>query len=258
MSFPDQLSLSGCVFVVAGATGGIGKSLSILLHSLDASLVLLDLSEESLDSLSVQLQNTHPRSPKPHTFAVDITSESQLSNVTSWFSKTFDHINGLINCVGILRLGDSLKCVSETSLDEWETIININLTGTFLLNRAFIPLMQSQRFGDIINISSVSGKQGRAFDGPYCASKFGIIGLTESIAAEVASSGIRVQCLLPDAVDTGIWLQNGSSSIQPPLMMSPENVSKFLLYMLTLPSDIFLSNPTISPMKLPKRRRRSR
>ena len=258
MSFPDQLSLTGTVFVIAGATGGIGKSLSILLHSLDASLVLVDLSEESLDSLSLQLQNTHPSSPKPHTFAADITSESQLSDLTSWFTQTFDHLNGLINCVGILRSGDSLKCVSETSLDEWETIININLTGTFLLNRAFIPLMQSQRFGDIINISSVSGKQGRAFDGPYCASKFGIIGLTESIAAEVASFGIRVQCLLPDAVDTDIWLQNGSSSIQPPLMMSSENVSKFLLYMLTLPSDIYLSNPTISPMKLPKRRRRSR
>jgi len=255
MTFPDNVNLRGSVYLVAGASGGIGKSLSILLHSLNATVVLVDLSTELLVDLVDDLSKSNPNAPKPQVFAADISSESSLKDLTTWYSAHFQHINGLINCVGLLRTGESLKPISETSLSEWETIINVNLTGTFLLNRAFIPIMQKQRFGDIINISSVSGTQGRAFDGPYCSSKFGIIGLSESIAAEVSSSGIRVQCLLPDAVNTDLWLQNGSTSIQPSLMMSSENVASVILYMLQLPSDIYMLNPIIAPMKRPKRRR---
>lgn len=255
MPFPDNINLRDSVYLVAGASGGIGKSLSSLLHSLHATVILVDLSTESLVDLVNDLSTSNPNSPQPHFFAADISSETSLRDLTTWYSEHFEHINGLINCVGLLRTGESLKSVSETSLSEWQTIINVNLTGTFLLNRAFIPIMQKQRFGDIINISSVSGKQGRAFDGPYCSSKFGIIGLSESIAAEVSSSGIRVQCLLPDAVNTDFWLQNGSSSIQPSLMMTSDRVASVILYMLQLPSDIYMLNPTIAPMKRPKRRR---
>jgi 3-oxoacyl-[acyl-carrier protein] reductase len=252
--FPSKLS--GCAYVIAGASGGIGRSLAHILHRMDASLFLLDISRDSLLKLSGDLLEENPDSPKPIICNVDISSEDDLTSMLSLYADHFDHLTGLINCAGILRLGDSLKTVSETSLDEWQTIIDVNLTGTFLLNRAFLPIFQRQRSGDIINISSVSGKQGRAFDGPYCASKFGVIGLTESIAAEVSSSGIRVQCLLPDAVNTDMWLQNGSSSIQPSLMMSADRVASVILYMLCMPPDVYLLNPIIMPMKPTKKRRR--
>lgn len=109
--------------------------------------------------------------------------------------------------------------------------------------------MIAQKQGDIINISSVSSRQGRAFDKAYCASKFGIIGLSESLAEEVSSFGVQVQTILPDAVDTPLWDQNGPTGIREPFTLPPERVAEFILFLLTLPRDTFMLNPVIAPFK---------
>lgn len=142
----------------------------------------------------------------------------------------------------------------ETSYEEWRAVIDVNLTGTFLSNRAVLAAMLERGSGDIVNISSTSGRQGRPFDAPYAASKFGIIGLSESLAEEVGRRGIRVQTLLPDAVRTTIWDQSGTTAIRPPHMLTPERVAEFVLYLITLPRDAFLLNPMLYPLNVRSKR----
>jgi NAD(P)-dependent dehydrogenase (short-subunit alcohol dehydrogenase family) len=135
-------------------------------------------------------------------------------------------------------------------------VLETNLTGTFLSNRAVLPAMISQREGDIVNVSSTSGKQGRPFDGPYSASKFGIVGLSESLAEEVAAHGVRVQTILPDAVETPLWDQNGPAALKPVNVLPAERVAEFILYLIQLPRDTYLPNPVIAPMKTRRKKRK--
>ena len=92
---------------------------------------------------------------------------------------------------------------------EWDLVVETNLRGVFLSNQAVLPAMLAQRRGVIVNLSSTSGKRGLADDAAYCASKFGVIGFSESLAEEVGPRGIRVQVVLPGPVDTPFWDQNG-------------------------------------------------
>jgi short-subunit dehydrogenase len=108
--------------------------------------------------------------------------------------------------------------------------------------------------GDIVNISSTSGRQGRPLDAAYCASKFGVVGFSESLAEEVGRLGVRVQTLMPDAIDTPMWEQSGSAALRPRAMLSPDRVAEFVLYLITLSRDAFLLNPMIYPLR-PRARR---
>jgi NAD(P)-dependent dehydrogenase (short-subunit alcohol dehydrogenase family) len=108
--------------------------------------------------------------------------------------------------------------------------------------------MLRQREGQIVNLSSTSGRRGRALDGPYCASKFGVIGLTESLAEEVRTRGIKVLAILPDAVDTPLWKQNGPVAV-PKDSLAPERVADLILYVLNLPRDTILDHLTISAFR---------
>jgi NAD(P)-dependent dehydrogenase (short-subunit alcohol dehydrogenase family) len=144
--------------------------------------------------------------------------------------------------------------VLDTSYEEWRAVIEVNLTGSFLSNRAVLANMLQRGSGDIVNISSTSGRQGRAFDAPYAASKFGIVGLSESLAEEVGRRGVRVQTLLPDAVQTTLWDQSGTTAMKPPNMLSPDLVAEFVHYLVTLPRDAFLLNPTIYPLNVRTKR----
>lgn len=241
------------VSLITGASGGIGLACAKLLSRHKSKVVLVDISQEKLESTIAELENLGI-SENILSLQLNVCDETDMAQMVSQTLDRFGRIDHLVACAGILRIGGTLKTVLETPLEEWQKIIQTNLTGTFLSNRAVLPTMIEQKQGDIINISSVSGRQGRAFDAAYCASKFGIIGLSESLAEEVSSYGIRVQTILPDAVDTGFWEQNGPRSVRPPLALPPERVAEFILHLLTLPRDTFLLNPVISPFRSRKKR----
>jgi short-subunit dehydrogenase len=116
--------------------------------------------------------------------------------------------------------------------------------------------MIRQRKGNIVNLSSVAGRQGRAHDAPYCASKFGVIGMSEALAEEVSRLGVRVQVVLPDAVRTPIWEQNGPIPC-PEDALPPERVAELILTMVTLPWDSVMGSVTIAPFKTRRRKTRS-
>jgi NAD(P)-dependent dehydrogenase (short-subunit alcohol dehydrogenase family) len=242
------LDLAGRSIVITGAAGGIGGACARLFAGLGAQLTLVDRSRERLAELE---QTLDAGAAQP--LALDVTSESDMAHMAEAAVARFGGIDALVSAAGLLRAGGELRPVSDTSFAEWRTIIDVNLTGTFLSNRAVLAAMLQRGTGDIVNISSTSGRQGRAFDAAYCASKFGVVGFSESLAEEVGRLGIRVQTLLPDAVDTPIWQQSGSA-LKPRAMLSPERVAEFVLYLLTLPRDAFLLNPALYPLRSRTRR----
>ncbi|QSJ20565.1 SDR family oxidoreductase [Nostoc sp. UHCC 0702] len=255
MNIDFASGLKDKVCIITGAGSGIGRACAKLLFGQKSKIVLIDINQDNLKTTVEELQAI-ANIDDVLSLSLSVCSETDMEDMASKTLARFGRIDSLVASAGILRAGGAVKTAMETSLQEWQTVLQTNLTGTFLSNRAVLPAMLAQKQGDIINISSVSGRQGRAFDAAYCASKFGIIGLSESIAEEVASDGVRVQTLLPDAVDTPLWNQNGSQAIKAPVALAPERVAEFIVYLLMLPRDTYLLNPTIAPIK--SRRKRSK
>ncbi|QFS84156.1 Ribitol 2-dehydrogenase [Roseivivax sp. THAF40] len=241
-------SLSGKSAIVTGAAGGIGAACARHLAAEGAQVLLVDRNAEGLDAVAAEI------GALARAFPADITSEADMAAMAEAALEATGRIDILVAAAGILRVGGTLKPVAQTTFEEWKTVIDVNLTGTFLSNRAVLAAMLAQKEGDIVNISSVSGKQGRAFDGPYASSKFGIVGLSESLAEEVQREGVRVQTVLPDAVDTELWAQSGTAALKPRAMLSPERVAEFVHYLVTLPRDAFLFNSVVAPVPMRKRR----
>lgn len=245
------------VYIITGAGSGIGRACAELLAQRACRLVLVDYNSEALEDLAHELRQAGgPGADDLLTLKLSVRSAEDMQSMARQTLERFGRIDCLVASAGILRVGGVLKTIADTSLDDWNAVIETNLTGTFLCNQAVLPAMMEQKQGDIVNISSTSGKQGRPFDGPYSASKFGIIGLSESLAEEVSSHGVRVQTVLPDAVETPFWDQNGPAALKPVNVLPAVRVAEFILFLMDLPRDTYLPNPVIAPMKQRKKRRK--
>lgn len=247
--------LSERVVIITGAGSGIGKACAGVCAAQGARLALVDLRDDGLNEVKGELLEAGVSEDRILTLTASIRDEQDMQRMAEQTLARYERIDALVACAGLLRVGAELKTVADTTLEAWNTIVETNLTGTFLSNRAVLPAMMDQREGDIINISSTSGLKGRPFDGSYCASKFGIVGLTESLAEEVGRYGIRVQTVLPDAVATPLWDQNGPGALKPPQTLPPQRVGEFIAYLLAMPRDTYLMNPVIAPFKAKKKRK---
>lgn len=164
-------------------------------------------------------------------------------------------IDALVHCAGILRAaGKPPQMLAQLSTGDFDAVVETNLRGTFLANRTIVPVMMQQRAGQIVNLSSTSGKIGRALDSAYCASKFGVIGLSEALAEEVRPYGIKVTTICPDAVDTPLWDQNGPIRA-PEHALHPARVADLIAYILSLPRDTLLQNVVLMPFKTRRRKK---
>ena len=251
----DNRVLSESVAIVTGGTGGIGRAVVLALAQRGCAVTIVDRDPERIEELCKVVKRGAGgagRDPGVLGVALDVTLESDMQMMASRCLEVFDRIDLLVTCAGILRYPGSLpKPMVQLSEVEWDTVLDVNLKGVFLSNRAVLPTMVRQRSGSIINVSSTSGRQGRAHDSAYCASKFGVIGLSESLAEEVRQYGIRVQTVLPDAVDTPLWDQNGP--IRPEHALPPERVGELIAFMASLPADTLMAAPVIAPFRTRKR-----
>jgi NAD(P)-dependent dehydrogenase (short-subunit alcohol dehydrogenase family) len=245
--------LDGNVVIVTGGGSGIGGATCERLVREGARLVVVDLNAMNTESMVERLMAEGAKEVLG--LPLSVRSEEDMEMMARKTLERFGRIDILIHCAGILRgKRSNPRMLSELSTEEWDEVVGTNLRGTFLANRAVLPSMIKQRGGQILNISSTSGLQGFAFASAYSASKFGVIGLSESLADEVRTYGIKVQVLCPGAVNTPLWDQN--VSIQAPEhSLPPERVADLIAYLVTLPTDTILQNVVVIPSKLRRRRK---
>jgi len=246
--------LAGQTAIVTGGASGIGRATGLSLARLGAAITLVDLNERLAEEAARDLRQ-FPHAVEPLVLRLDIRREADMAEMARLTLARFGRIDILVHSAGILRgTGSKPKLLAEVEMAEWEEVIATNLTGTFLCNRAVLAAMMEQRSGQIINISSTSGLKGRPLDAVYCASKFGIMGLSQSLAEEVRNFGIRVQVVAPDAIDTPMWDQNGP--IRPPADALPaDRVADLIAYMVTLPLDTILGEVIIAPFRTRRRKK---
>ena len=201
----QQLSgrLDGQVCLVTGALRGIGNAIAGYLFQAGASVALLDYRDENSAEVCAGLD---PEGKRAAFFKTDVTSESSVSGSIAAVLERFGRIDVLVNCAGILKH----KPIEQLSLEDFESVVRTNLTGTFLMCRGVLPAMKAQGRGKIVNMASLGGRTGRPGVGVnYAASKAGVIGLTQTLAKEAGPSGIYVNALAPGPVLTELTKQVG-------------------------------------------------
>lgn len=238
--------LDGKIAIVTGGTVGIGQEVCFSLAEQGVQVVVVGRNAERLDKTMQELGRRVPSLEKLG-FLADVRFEDDMQHMVDHSLAHFGKIDILVSAAGILRGGDgSLKMLRDMSCREWDDVLDTNLKGVFLANRAVLPAMIEYGGGDIINLSSTSGRKGLAFDTAYCASKFAVIGLTEALATEMVQYGIRVQALLPGAIETGMWDQNGPLP-KPGAILPSKRVADMIMQMLMTPDDMVLETPLIEP-----------
>ena len=193
------------VAIVTGSTKGIGKSIGNELARNGFNVVINSRNQEEVDNVAKEIEENFDI--QSIGIQADISDEHQVKDMVNQTIKKFQQIDVLVNNAGVLIV----KTLEQTTQENWDKIIDTNLKGTFLCSREVLPYMISKNSGFIINISSGAGKSGYAGLSSYCASKFGVIGLTESLAQEVDQFGISVVALCPGAVATDMQKQFMSS-----------------------------------------------
>ena len=247
----DGKRLDGQVVIVTGGGSGIGRASCFGMAEQGARTIVVDMDQVRVDEVVESIETDGAMG-----IVADVRREKDMETTVRQVVESHGRIDTLVHCAGILRIkGSGPKLLHQVSLQEWDGVIDTNLKGTFLCNRAVLPIMIKQRAGQIINISSTSGLKGRAFDSVYCASKFGMIGLSEALSEEARQYGIRVHVVLPDAVDTPIWEQNAPVRA-PEDSLSPERIAGVITYLAGLPGDTVLDNLVIRPLRSRRRKKR--
>ncbi len=248
--------LAGRAVVVTGGASGIGRACCFALRREGAGVLVVDLDRERVDAVVAEL--AREEGGPVDGLCCDVRSEEDMAAMAAAAVEHHGRIDILVHCAGILRApGSPPKLLHQMSLAEYQAVIDVNLKGTFLANRAVLPQMMRQGDGQIINFSSTSGLKGRPFDSVYCASKFGVVGLSEALAEEVRASGIRVHVVMPDAVATPIWDQNGPVRA-PENALPPERVAELVSWLACLPGDTVLDHLVIRPFAARRRKKRKR
>ncbi len=189
-----MFDLTGKTALVTGATGGIGKEIARSLHAQGAIIAISGRNEEKLSALAAELGE------RVHVLAADLSSDEAIKNLVKRADIAMGQIDILVNNAGLTRDGLSMRM----SDSDWQDVLNVNLTAPFKLAQAVQRGMMKRRFGRIINISSVVGVTGNAGQCNYVASKAGMIGWSKSMAAEIASRGITVNCIAPGFIATAM------------------------------------------------------
>lgn len=189
-----MFDLTGKSALVTGASGGIGAEIARVLHAAGATVALSGTRVEPLQALAAELGT------RAHVLPCNLSDAAAVEALPKQAAEAMGAVDILVNNAGITR--DNL--FMRMSDEEWQSVIDVNLTSTFRLCRGVLRGMMKARWGRIINISSIVGTTGNAGQGNYAASKAGMVGMSKSLAAEVASRNITVNCIAPGFITTAM------------------------------------------------------
>ena len=211
----NQLDLQGRCAIVTGGAAGIGLAIAQRLAASGAKLSLWDRDDKALAEAAKALGGAH-------TARLDVADEAQVLAALASTAKALGKVDALVCSAGIT--GPNLA-TWDYPVADWKQVLDINLTGVFLCNKAVVTHMRANDYGRIVNIASIAGKEGNPNASAYSASKAGVISLTKSLGKEVAKTGIRVNCVTPAAVKTGMFAQMTQAHID--FMLSKIPMGRF-------------------------------
>ena len=223
---------------ITGAGKGIGKAVAIALAKEGVNLILVSRTQNDIDQLAAE---TAKLGVKTLALSADVSDINSINSAVEKAIAEFKHIDILINSAGIASFGKFLELEPEA----WERIIQVNLMGTYYTTRAIIPNMIERQTGDIINISSTAGLNGNALTSAYSASKFAVLGLTDSLMQEMRKHNIRVTALTPSTVATDMAKYLNLTDGNPEKVMQSEDMADLIIAQLKLNRRVFIKNSSI-------------
>ena len=235
MNFAEQEKYTA---IVTGSTRGIGKETALLLLQKGLNVIISSRSQQSVDNVIQEIHDKFP-SKKENVLGLkcDVSKYSNVKSLVDVSVKTFGKIDILVNNAGIVYF----KSIMDTTEEEWNKTIDTNLKGDFLFTKEVLPYMIENKSGVIVNVSSGAGKSGFPNLSAYCASKFGVIGFTESIAKEVADYNVKVMAICPGGVDTKMIddIVDNGYNLSNRNLMKPEQVAKKIYDMIFNQKDYY-------------------
>ncbi|MNQ13059.1 3-oxoacyl-[acyl-carrier-protein] reductase FabG [compost metagenome] len=224
--------------LITGAGKGIGKAVAIALAKEGVNVILIARTQEEIDSVAAKARSLRV---KALAIAADVADINSVNAAVEKALSEFKTIDILINNAGIAAFGKFL----ELEPTDWERIIQVNLMGVYYVTRAVIPNMIERQTGDIINISSTAGLSGNALTSAYSASKFALLGLTESLMQEMRKHNIRVTALTPSTVATDMAKELKLTDGNPEKVMQSEDIAELIIAQLKLNRRVFIKSSSI-------------
>lgn len=231
--------MSGQVVIITGASRGIGRATAQLFAKTGAEVVAVARTESDLNSLSAEIEEAGGAClPLP----ADIGVEEDVKRLVHATMEEFGQIDILVNNAGVA----GYSVVVEAPTEDWDWMIGTNLRGPFLLTREVLHHMIPRKSGHIINVASVAGKKGYRTAAIYCASKFGLIGFSESLAKQLREHNIKVTTICPGTTHTHLAFGLLESRRE---YMAPEDVARAIVFVAAQPPGVVVHELTIMSMK---------
>jgi 3-oxoacyl-[acyl-carrier protein] reductase len=238
------VKLKGKVAIVTGAGRGIGRAIALALAEAGARVALAARSEGEIRSVADEIRSKHGDALA---LAADLSRDEEIERLVKQTTKEWGPIDILVNNAG----WGKTATVADSRVEDWDRTLQINLRAPMVLTRLVLPGMMAKKSGAVINIGSISSKAGTANTSAYSASKFGILGFTQSLFEEVREYGIKVSILLPGFVDTPLIPLN--KRLDRSRMIQPRDIAEAVLFVLSTPVNSCPVEMTIRPQQTPYR-----
>lgn len=233
--------LTGQVAVVTGAARGIGAAIARRLASMGATVAITARDEARLNEVAREIESSNG---KAEIAAFDLLDPAAITRFAETIQKRYGRCDILVNNAGVGFIGSPLH---QMPPEDWDTVLNTNLRGPYLMIRAFAPIMIAAKSGHIVNISSLAGHNPLKNGAAYAASKWGLNGLTYSVAEELREYGIRVSAVAPGSVNTGFNVARGSSDKR----LQPDDIASVVAMLVTQAPQSFVSEVLMRPTMKP-------
>ncbi len=228
------------VAVVTGAGRGIGRAIAVELGRLGASVVLSARSRTDLE------QTADTIGANASVMPADVRKKDDVHRLFEHTNRTFGPVDILVNAAGLGIFGP----VRDFKDEDFENLVETNLRGIFFTSRFVLPSMIERKKGHIINIASIAGKVGSANRAVYCATKFAVVGFTESLAEEVRQYGVRAAVICPGSTDTGFSSAETAGKARE-RMLRPEDIAHAVKMLVTQEPNSFISEIIMRPTQKP-------
>ena len=204
----EQISYVNQVVIVTGSASGIGRSSAELIASRGATVICVDLNQAGLDeTVNLITKSGH----QAQSALLDISNQNGINDLIKSVVNKHQRIDALINCAGYP--GPTGKFVEDISWNDYQKVITVNLFGAIWLTQAVLPVMKKQKYGRIVQVASIAGKEGNPKMAPYNTAKAGLIGFVKGVAKEVATDGITINSLAPAVIATPINVNTAKETL---------------------------------------------